>query len=418
LLLVAWRTRLRAIAWIAVLGALPSSFILLSQTGTIAPFAVVLIVMGLATLWLSYAQGWWGIRWPAAIAADIAIVGVTLRVLAPEHQEVPQVALLLQLALVGGYVASIVVRTLLRDCTVSVFEAVQTAAAVVVGFGGAIYLAQEAGRVPAGLGLASLVCGAACYGVAAVVIAKREDNAPNLYYYATLALVLVLAGVTLMLGEPWSGVVFALLAVLMAALWSRTGTLLTLLNAVTYLVAAGIASGALQYAARAVALDAGGPWVLPGAAMLVVLVAGAVSARLAAAWPQSAVAEIAGAIRVVIILILAWTAAGYVIGFLAPVAAGLPDRSVDAGILATVRTAVLAVGTIIVAWVGRHARFREWGWLVYPLLIGIGVKMVSEDFKHSRPATLFIAMALFGTALILAPRLRRGLGKISVPATA
>jgi len=120
----------------------------------------------------------------------------------------------------------------------------------------------------------------------------------------------------------------------------------------------------------------------------------------------------------VIILILASTAAGYVIGFLAPVAAALADRSVDAGILATVRTAVLAAGTIIVAWVGRHARFREWGWLVHPLLIGIGVKMVSEYIKHSRPATSFIAMAFFGAALILPPRLRRGLGKVSAPATA
>jgi hypothetical protein len=228
----------------------------------------------------------------------------------------------------------------------------------------------------------------------------------------------VLAGVTLMLGEPWSGVVFALLAVLAAGLWSRSGSLYTLLHAVTYLVAASVASGALRYGATAVALDAAGPWVLPGAAMLIVLVAGALSARLSASWLQSEVAEIASAIRVVIIVLLAWTAAGCVIGFVAPVAAGLPDHGVDAGILATVRTAVLAVGTLVVAWVGRHERFREWGWLVYPLLIAIGVKMVSEDFKHSRPATLFIAMAFFGAALILAPRLRRGAGKTLASATA
>jgi len=250
LLLVAWRTRRRAIAWIAVLRALPTRFILLSQAGTIVPFAVVLIAMGLATLWLSYAEGWRGIRWPAAISAAIAIVGVTLRVLAPESQEVPQVALLLQLALVGGYVANIFTRTLLRGRTVSVFAAVQTAAAVVVGFGGAIYLAPEAGCVPAGLGSSSLVCGAACYGVAAMVIAKREDNAPKLYCYTTLALMPVLAGVTLMLGEPWSGVVFALLALLAARLQSRTPSLITLLHSVTYLVVAGIASAALQYGAR------------------------------------------------------------------------------------------------------------------------------------------------------------------------
>jgi hypothetical protein len=37
----------------------------------------------------------------------------------------------------------------------------------------------------------------------------------------------------------------------------------------------------------------------------------------------------------------------------------------------------------------------------------IGLKMVAQDFKFSRPATLFIALALYGAALIIAPRLRR-----------
>jgi hypothetical protein len=37
----------------------------------------------------------------------------------------------------------------------------------------------------------------------------------------------------------------------------------------------------------------------------------------------------------------------------------------------------------------------------------VGLKMVVQDFKYSRPATLFIALAVFGAALIIAPRLRR-----------
>ncbi len=48
--------------------------------------------------------------------------------------------------------------------------------------------------------------------------------------------------------------------------------------------------------------------------------------------------------------------------------------------------------TLLIAWFGRD-RFREWAWLVYPLLVCIGLKMVAQDFKHSRPATLFIALA-------------------------
>ena len=96
-----------------------------------------------------------------------------------------------------------------------------------------------------------------------------------------------------------------------------------------------------------------------------------------------------------------------VIGALAPAVAGLADRSVDLGALATWRTGVLAVLALVTAWAGRKARFREWLWLVYPLLVVLGLKMVAQDFKFSRPATLFIALALYGAALIIAPRLRR-----------
>ena len=78
------------------------------------------------------------------------------------------------------------------------------------------------------------------------------------------------------------------------------------------------------------------------------------------------------------------------------------------GALATLRTGVLAVAALLVAWASRQPRFREWTWLVYPLLVVIGLKMVAQDFKFSRPATLFIALALYGAALIVAPRLRRG----------
>jgi len=282
-----------------------------------------------------------------------------------------------------------------------------------VGIGGAVYLAQATGNVPAALGMTSLAFGAACYGVAAAFIDRREDSARNLYFYTSFALVLVLAGVTLVLGEFGRGVVFALLAVLAASLWSRGGRLLALLHAAAYLLAAGLASGALIYGASVLAADVVGPWILPGAVMLVVVVAGALSAGLAATRPQSDGGQLAGGIRAVIIVVFAWAAVGCVIGYIAPVAGGLADRSVDPGILATVRTGVLAVATLLIAWIGRHARFREWGWLVYPLLVGIGVKMMTEDFKHSRPATLFIAMALFGAALILAPRLRRGGNKVT-----
>jgi hypothetical protein len=120
--------------------------------------------------------------------------------------------------------------------------------------------------------------------------------------------------------------------------------------------------------------------------------------------------------RVVIVVALVWLATGCATGFLAPLLAGAADGTVDLGVLATVRTGVLAAATLLVAGIARRERFREWAWLVYPLLVLVGLKMVAQDFKYSRPATLFIALAVYGIALIVAPRLRRGRSGTSAPA--
>jgi hypothetical protein len=407
LLYAAWRRRLHAVAWVTVVAALPTSLVLLFETGVMAPFALYLIALGVATLWLGYSLGWTMLRWPVALTADLVVVGVTLRALAPEHHDSPQVAMLLQLSLLGAYVVSIAIRTLVRGRNVVPFEVVQTAAALVVGFGGALYLARATGILPATLGIVSLVLGAASYGVAIAFIDRHEGLERNVYYYTTLALVLVLAGCTLVLHAPWLGVAFALLGVLGVGLWSRYGRLYLLLHGAAYLVAAGITSGALGYATRALLSGPAGPWAASTAGMIVVLVAGALSARFTAVRPSPEGGAFASGLRLVIVVQLVWIGSGCVTGWLAPVAAGLPDRSVDPGALATVRTVVLATATLLGAWLGRHARFREWAWLVYPLLVATGIKMIAQDFKDSRPATLFVALAVFGVALIVAPRLRR-----------
>jgi hypothetical protein len=411
LLAVAWRQRLHAVAWVTVVVAVPTSIVMLASTHVVVPFAFYLIAFGVATLWMGYALDWRAIRWPVALAADMVVFGVTMRALAPEHQDEPNVAMLVQFSLLGAYLVSIAIRTLVRGRNVVPFEVVQTTAALLVGFGGAVYVTKATGTLPTALGIASLVFGAACYGIAVAFIDRREDHGWNVYFYTTLALVLVLAGFALVLDPRWLGVVFAALAMLTAALWYRVGRLFMLIHGAAYIAAAGIVSDTLAYCTWALAAGTVGLWTVPGAAMIVIVVAAAVSALLAAGQPASDTRALAGVPRFVIILTFVWAAGGCLIGYLAPVAGGLPDHAVDLGVLATVRTGVLALATLLLAWIGRHDRYREWGWLVYPLLVGIGLKMVAQDFMHSRPTTLFIALALYGTALIVAPRLRSGGGE-------
>ena len=79
----------------------------------------------------------------------------------------------------------------------------------------------------------------------------------------------------------------------------------------------------------------------------------------------------------------------------------------DPGVIATVRTAAIAGAALAVAFIGLRRRFVEAGWLMYPLLAAGGVKLAAEDLPRSRPTTLFIALAVYGMALIAAPRIAR-----------
>lgn len=418
LLIIAWRQRLRFVAWIAILAAIPVSTILLIQSGILIPHAVVLIGMAVLTLWVTLSTGWWGMRWPAAIAADAAVAAVTVRAFAPEQRDAPETAVALQLLLLAGFLGTTAYRTLVRGRNVTIFEMAQSAAVLAVTFGGAIFTAQVLGAAPAAVGASALVIGAVCYAAAFLVVDRNGGSTVNFYFYTTLGLAMVLAGFSLMGAGAAAGGVFAVIGVVAVYLWSRNARLFTLLQGAAYLLAAGIAAGTLAYGLLAMVASPEGTWPRPDAVMIVVLAAGLIAAWLASGRPTAKGEEVAIGGKFLIIILGVWTVGACVIGFLAPVAGGQADGSVDAGVLATVRTGVLSLATLGIAWMSRQNRFREWGWLVYPLLVGIGLKLLTQDFKHSKPATLFIALALYGAALIVAPRLRRRTDKAEPAAPA
>ena len=80
---------------------------------------------------------------------------------------------------------------------------------------------------------------------------------------------------------------------------------------------------------------------------------------------------------------------------------------VDPAWAAAIRTAILSLGAIILAALGSKRRLLELTWLVYPVLVVTGVKLVFEDLRHGNPLALFVSFAFLGVALIIAPRLLR-----------
>lgn len=398
------RRRFQPLAWLVVLGAVPAAFALMLAQGRVAPSVVFLAVLGVGTVWLGYVLDWHGLRWPVAAAVDLSVLFLSVEAVRRGAADGPVTAVLVQFAVIAAYLGSTAVRTLGLRRAVVAFEMVQAAGVLVAGLGGAAFVsARTAGGAALALGAPSLAFGAAAYAVAFAFV-ERERTPTNFYFYTSAGAAFVLAGATFLLPADALAAAFAALAVGAAFGAGRAGRATLAGHAAVYGLAAALASGILGHAADAAFASPAEAWERASAAG--VLAAGA---SVAAAWLLGA-APARGPLdrlpRLALDAVAAASAAGLVIGALVPAVAGTPPDA-DPGVVATARTVVLALGALALAAAGRVERLAEARWLAWPVLAVAGVKLVVEDLPRSRPATLFLAFALYGGALILVPRLRR-----------
>ncbi len=403
---VAARRRLEGLAWLVSLAgvATAAALALAPLTGRALLPTLTVVLLGGATLWLGYVLDWHGPRWPIALAADLLVALVAIRAVSAGASEGPGAAFVAQAALMLVYLGSIAARTLLLERKVVPFEIVQTAAALAVGLGGAAFVAARTGGGAGAFGGVSLALGLGAYGVAFAFVERHRQAQANFAFYASAAIALVLAGTALVLPGAALPLAWAALGVVTAVLARRHMRRTLPIHAAVYGVAAALASGLLGNAFDASFGAPGEPWpgvTIPG---LVVLAAVAATAALAAgACARSSVPQRVP--QLVLVAALACAASGVAIGALVPPLAGTPPAA-SAGAVATVRTAVWVAGAMALGWLGRREAWREAGWLVYPVLAATGLKILLEDLPRGRPATLFLAFALYGAALVAVTRRR------------
>jgi hypothetical protein len=403
-LAVAARRRFQTLAWLVVLAAIPAAYALMFAQGRVAPPLVFLIVLGTGTVWLGYVLDWHGLRWPAALAADLAVLFLAVEAVRPGAADGPLTAVLVQFSLILAYLGSTAVRTLGLRRSVVPFEMVQAAAVLLAGLGGAAFVAARVGMGGAALGALSLAFGAAAYAVAFSFVERARAPA-NFYFYTTAGLAFVLAGAGFLLPAVPRALFWAALALGAACAARRAARLILAAHGAVYAAAAALSSGLLAHAAEAAFASPASPWTPATVPHVVVAAAVGLAAWALGTVPVRAAYERGP--RVVLLVLLACSAAGLAIGWIAPLVAGSPGAGADAGVVATVRTVVLSLGALGLAAMGRLAACCDARWLAWPVLGLAGVKMVIEDLPRSRPSTLFLAFALYGAALILVPRLRR-----------
>ena len=409
-LAVAWRRRLQALAWITTIAGVCAAPLFMLALGPILPFGFYLAFLGVVTLWMGYSLDWIWLRWPVAFVVDLTVVIMTASVTGVWQREGASGVMLLQLVLFGGYLVSIAARTIWRSRDVIPFEVIQTLALLVVAFGGAAYVMIETGSGAGILGLASLVFGIGSYGVAFAFVDWRRGHWKNFVFYTSLGLVFIVAGTGLSLGAPSHVIAWTGLAVASAALSYRFATLLLWPHTAVYILAAGLMSGLLGLISDAFTASSTVAWaVLTWPAALALAGAGVCCAAPIRAGGESW-GPYGRAPKLIVSIVLLLGAGGFLIALSVPLTAGRPGAGADPAIVAGVRTLVLAAAALLLAWLGGRGTFPEGRWLTYVVLVVGGLKLLLNDLLAGRPATLFVSLAVYGTALIVAPKWARRRG--------
>jgi hypothetical protein len=345
---------------------------------------------------------WLSERFLAAGAADLAVLLCTWLVTNPRglpeaYAPIPNGALLgAQIALLGIYLASTIVRTLLRGFTFTGFETAQCAAAFAVALGGGMRLAQTDPGVGPALAILCVACAAACYLVSFRVLDHGGAHGRNFYTYSTFGFLLALAGTRMLFSGAAAAIAWAVLAI--ACVWSGRvfGRFTLQVHGGIYLLVGLAAAGALEEAAGLLlasrAWPLGAEWPLLGGLVV-------------AATCYALARHVEGPLRIAEAGLLVWLAGALLAGILTFGYHSVFGGAASHAYCATLRTAVISLGALSLAWGGAHWKRIEFSRLVYPVMALGAWRVIGIDLHQDRTTALFLSLFLYGATLVLLPRI-------------
>jgi hypothetical protein len=399
---VSWRKDLLIVATFATLAGLGTSGALLIATHDVVPFTFVFLAIAAAVEVSACLNHWLSERWLTATAADLAVLLATWLVtnergLPDSYLPIPHAALLgAQAALLGIYLASTIVRTLLRGFTFTLFETAQCAIAFAIALGGGMRLAATDAGVRESAAMLSLLCAAACYLVSFRVLDHDHVRGRNFYTYSTFGFLLALAGTRMLFSGAAAAAAWAVLAIACVWLGRVYGRFTLQVHGGIYLLVGLLVSGALEDASELLF----GSRLWPVAPAWPIL-GGAATAAICYLLAR----HVHSALRVAEAGVLIWLAGSIVAGLLTFAYHTVFGAGASHAYCATLRTAVLSLGALVLAWAGARWGRVEFSRLVYPVMVLGAWRVVAIDLRQDRTTALFLSLLLYGAALILLPRI-------------
>ncbi len=410
---VTWRASLEVMAWIVTAVALGTGFVLMVATSAPETFTLVFLAFGAGSLWLTYGRRWHGLRWPHALAANAAVLLMTILAAWPGgppetyRNLSPRRAILLALGLVAVYLGSFGARILTKHRSVNPFEITQTILALLVGFGGAVRVAHASPNAfpITALGLCALLAAVACYALAFAFVERRAESGPNFHFFTTLGLILIFAGGLVMVQGELLGLSWGFLGLVSAFLGMRFDRLVLRHHSAIYLAAAAGPAGVYAASADALWSQPRGLWGPVTGALLVIWVFGLLA--LALLGPPRRLTLRTRLPRLVTALVTALATLALAVAAIVAAIGVFHEAPIAPEALAAARTGVLCAAAAALAALRKRPALADLSVLAPPVLVATGLKLLVEDLPNGKPATLFLAFAFYGVALIAVPKLLR-----------
>lgn len=341
--------------------------------------------------------------WPVfVLAADAAVWGLIFIYAGPQDARVAYPQLVAAALLSPPFLlftlngAAFVIRVLLHECRVTVFETIQLIMAFGLAVTATLYFAPVHGSLV--LGVLCLLLSACAYAMIFMRLRHRSERR-SLRVFGVWSIALLIAGCLWALPASAAADVLAVASVISVCFSRRLEPALLEFHGVSLLAAAALTAKLPQYI-YLTAVEAAPH--RPALTMLVVSVCAAallilVSQTAGGMW-QSLLHFVPSLLAVGAILAL------LVNGVLAAAAA---VTALDVHHVALLRTLTICAAALAMAFCGSRWKRNHLTWLAYFALALAAAKLLVEDLRHGHMDFIAGSIASFAITLIAVPRLVR-----------
>jgi hypothetical protein len=398
-----WRRNQTSVNWVATVSAVVVALALSVATHEMPAFLAALLLMAILQEYAELRNHGSSVRVLVACAIDLEIAALIYIYASPpsdraEYPLLGMAALLapgLALFLICG--VSVAIKAILLKQQITAFDTMQTMIAFVLAACGLLVFMPGGGAVI--LGIVCLVLSAAGYAAVFAFFAGSPERR-NERVFSTWSAALLVAGSILCLAPVNMALSLgaaAIVAVSLGVHWNR----LTLeFHGLAFLLAAAVASGAMDYDFRALAGTAPGApaWIIWAITVCAAICYTVEKPRVGEAWQQQALH-----------FILALVAIGGVAALLVEGLMWVTALSVNPGAhhLAFLRTLTICLTILALAFSGSHWCRIELTRISYVALALVAVKLVFEDLRLGHLEFIAASIFLFAITLIAVPRIVR-----------